>query len=728
MSETDRRIDALVGAMSWADKLAQLQIAYHPDPVEAGRMVAAGIGGVFWPRNAAATNGLQRIAMTESRHGIPLLIGLDVIHGQRTIFPIPLAQAAGFDPDVSHLDGRVSAAEAASGGVNWAFAPMVDVSRDPRWGRVVEGFGEDAYLNAVFGAAKVRGFQGGSLSDPDSIAACVKHFVGYGAAEGGRDYNTVDVSEERLRGVYLPPFRAAVDAGAATVMASFNTVAGSPVHANRRLLTEILKQEWGFQGFIVGDADGVANLIPHGVAEDLPDALRQAFGAGLDMEMGGHVVDVDGVCAVGPGEIDPDRIDDAVRRILRLKIELGLFDRPFVDETKEMTAPSAATRTAARGAARRCPVLLVNDGTLPLAPDPGRILLVGPYSDSTDHLGAWVQSFGAPAGTLADALAAALPTAVLTVLPGASFFGQDPSQQAAAAVAAADADVIVVAVGEPSSITGEAASRSDLRLPGDQEHLIAAIAATGRPFVVVLIIGRPLVLSAWIDLAPTVLVAWHLGTEAAPAIADLLTGVVDPAGRLPMAFPRSVGQVPIYYDHENTGRPATTEGTLEQEEIDIGLHGPANLADRYTSKYRDLPLGPLFGFGHGLGYTTFQYDPPTLSTPALAWEDLRAGGRVTVSVRVRNTGSRRADEVVQLYVRDRVASLAPPVRRLRGFARITLDPGAGESVEISIDWDDLAFWREHEQVVEPGWFDFYVGGTLESATPVAFAVTERTMA
>ena len=723
MSETVRRIDDLVAAMSWAEKLAQLQIAYHPDPVEAGRMVAAGIGGVFWPRSAAATNALQRVATQQTRHGIPLLVGLDVIHGQRTIFPVPLAQAASFDPGVTHLDGRVSAAEAASGGVNWTFAPMVDVSRDPRWGRVVEGFGEDNFLNAVFGAAKVRGFQGGSLSGPDSIAACVKHFAGYGAAEGGRDYDTVDVSETRLRGVYLPPFRAAVNAGAATVMASFNTVAGRPAHVNRHLLTEILKQEWGFRGFVVGDADGVANLIPHGVAQDLPDALQQSFTAGLDMEMGGHVVDGDGVTALGPGDLDPDRVDDAVRRVLRLKFELGLFDRPFVDEDAEITAPTSASRAAAREAGRRCPVLLTNDGTLPLRSDPGRVLLVGPYADSADHLGAWVQSFGAPAGTLADALRAALPNADLQVLPGATFFHRQPELQDAAAKAADDADVVVVAVGEPSSLTGEAASRSDLRLPGDQEQLIAAVAATGRPFVVVLMTGRPLVLSAWIDLAPAVLLAWHLGTEAASAIADLLTGVVDPAGRLPMTFPRSVGQVPIYYDHENTGRPATTDGTLEQEEIDIGLQGPANLAERYTSKYRDLPLGPLFGFGHGLGYTTFQYDPPTLSTPALAWADLRDGRRVTVSVRVQNTGTRRADEVVQLYVRDRVASLAPPVRRLRGFDRITLDPGTGAIVEMSLGWDDLAFWVGGAEVVEPGWFDLYVGGTLESAVPVAFVVT-----
>jgi beta-glucosidase len=716
MSEwRDERIEQLLEEMSWEEKLAQLQITYRPRLEDAKELVRAGIGAVFWPANAQNTNALQRVAVEETPHCIPLLIGLDVIHGQRTIFPIPLAQAASFDPAVAESDGRVSAAEAASGGVNWAYSPMVDVSRDPRWGRVAEGFGEDTYLTSLFGAAKVRGFQGASLADAGSIAACAKHFVAYGAAEGGRDYNTVDVSEQRLRNVYLEPFRAAVEAGVATVMASFNTVAGKPVHANSHLLTDILKVEWTHAGFVVGDADGVANLIPHGVAEDMHDALLQSFHAGLDMEMGGHVVGVDGSTTLTPDVLSSERVDDAVRRVLRLKVALGLFDDPYVDESAELTGPTETSRIAARAAAERSVVLLKNDGTLPLPEGPARVLLVGPYAESTDHLGAWVQSFGAPAGALADGLRAQHPGIDLTVLPGASFFGSGNGYNDAAALAAANHDVVLVAVGEPSSLSGEASSRSDLRLPGSQEALIKAVAGTGKPFVVVLINGRPLVMSEWIDLAPSVLEAWHLGTEAPAAIARILTGAVNPAGRLPMSFPRSAGQVPIYYDHENTGRPAVTGGSLQQDEIDIGLQGPGNVDDRFSSKYRDLPLGPQFSFGHGLSYTSFTYTAPAVSVPQLSLAELHTGSGFDVSVRVTNTGERAGDEVVQLYVRDPVASLSQPVRRLRGFSRVTLDPQESTIVKFSLGWSDLGFWtgRDAEFIVEPGRFEIHIGGSLD---------------
>jgi beta-glucosidase len=719
------RVEHLLAALSWEEKLAQLQIAYRHRLEDALELVRSGIGAVFWPRSATATNALQRAAAEETAHKIPLLVGLDVIHGQFTTFPIPLAQAASFDPAIAESDGRVSAAEARSGGVTWAFAPMIDVSRDPRWGRVAEGFGEDTYLTAVLGAAKVRGFQGDSLADTGSVAACAKHFVAYGAAEGGRDYNSVDVSEQRLRNVYLEPFRAAVDANVATVMASFNTVAGRPVHANRHLLTDILKEEWGHRGFVVGDADGVVNLIPHGAAEDLHDALVQSFGAGLDMEMGGNVVTPDGSTTLTPEVLAADRVDDAVRRVLRLKFALGLFDNPYADESAEVTGPTEAGRAAAREAAERCPVLLKNDGTLPLAAGPLKVLLVGPYAESNDHLGAWVQSFAAPAGSLADALRAERPDIELTVLPGASFFGYQPHDLEKTAEAAASHDVVLVAVGEPSALTGEASSRSELRLLGDQEALITTIAATGVPFAVILINGRPLVVSDWIDKAPSVLEAWHLGIEAPAAIARILTGAVNPAGRLPMSFPRSVGQIPIYYDHENTGRPATTGGSLQQEEHDIGLHGPANVDDRFTSKYRDLPLGPQFCFGHGLSYTTFSYAPPTVSVSELSHAALKGGVSFEVSVEVTNTGDRSGDEVVQLYVRDPVASLSQPVRLLKRFRRIPLERGESSVVTLSLGWSDLGFWRDAESgyVVEPGRFELHVGGTLDITQQLNIDVT-----
>ncbi|BDZ44473.1 glycoside hydrolase family 3 N-terminal domain-containing protein [Naasia aerilata] len=537
--DTTASIDALLGRMSWADKLNQLQIVWRRDPEEAAQLARNGIGALFWPPTAEAANELQRVAVEESEHGIPLLIGLDVVHGQFTIFPTPLAQAASFDPAVAELDGRISAAEARSAGVNWTFSPMVDVSRDPRWGRVVEGFGEDAYLTGVFGAAKVRGYQGQSLASPDAILACLKHYTGYGLAEGGRDYNTADLSEHRLRSTYLEPFRVAVAAGAASVMASFNTLNGVPMHANRRLLTDVLKTDWGHEGIVVGDADGVAQLVPHGVATDVADAVRLALGAGLDVEMGGNVVSDSGEPILQPGEVDEARIDDAVRRVLRLKFALGLFDRPYVAAPRAATAATASTRAAARTAAERSTVLLKNDGNLlPLAPGARRVLLTGPYARSTDHLGAWVQHFATPAGSLEDALRELLPDAVeLTVADGADFLRPDDGLLAEAVAEAQASDLVIVAVGEPSSLSGEAASRSDIRLPGDQERLLTALADTGVPFVVVLATGRPLDVSAWIDRAPSVLLTWHLGTEAAPAIARTLLGEVNPGGRLPMSFP-----------------------------------------------------------------------------------------------------------------------------------------------------------------------------------------------
>ena len=487
------RVEALLRSMTWDEKLAQMQVVFKPDPAQLERRVRAGAGAIFWPRSAAAVNALQRIAVEQTRLGIPLLVGLDVIHGQRTIAPTPLAMAASFDPDTVECTARLAAAEAASGGVNWTFSPMIDVSRDPRWGRVVEGFGEDPYLNAVMGAAMIRGYQGDDLRAPGSIAATAKHFAGYGHAEGGRDYNSADMSEHQLRNVYLEPFRVATAAGVAAVMAAFNTIGGKPMHANRRLLTGVLKDEWGMAGVIVGDADGVGNLVPHGVAADLIDAVRQSVRAGLDVEMGGSLDD--GHALLTPGDLPADRVDDAVRRILLLKSRLGLFDQPYVPEDQEITEPTHQARAQVCAAAIRSTVLLKNDGTLPVALSSGRILLTGPYATSTDHLGAWTQSFAAPAGSIAGELASRYPLAEVTVEPGAGFYDDDPADLRAVAAAAARHDLVLVFAGEPSHLSGEAASRSDLRLPGRQEELIRTVAATGVPFVVVLVNGRPLVTS-----------------------------------------------------------------------------------------------------------------------------------------------------------------------------------------------------------------------------------------
>ena len=715
--QQERAIDVLIARLSWDEKLAQLQIAYRPRFEDAAALVRSGIGAVFWPGDATRTNELQRVAREESAHGIPVLVGLDVIHGQYTIFPTPLAQAASFDPEVATADARISAAEAASGGVTWTFSPMIDVSPDPRWGRIVEGFGEDPWLTGVFGAAKVRGYQGDLGSG--TLLACAKHYVAYGLAEGGRDYNTVDASEYRLRNGALEPFRVAVESGVASIMASFNTVAGRPMHANHRLLTEVLKDEWGFSGLVVGDADGVVQLVPHGVAASEADAVALALRAGLDVEMGGHVIDAEGHAVVSETDVPLARIDDAVRRVLRLKFARGLMADPFVNAAAEVRVPSPDTLEAARGAARRCPVLLANDGTLPLAPT-ASVLVVGPYGESTDHLGTWTQSFASPAGTLVDALRAAMPEGRVTSLPGAQFFRRDPAAQREAAEAARQHDVVIVAVGEPSSLSGEASSRSDLTLTGDQADLIHAIAATGVPFAVVLVTGRPLIVSDWIDAAPSVLLAWHLGTQGPEAIADLLLGVVSPGGKLPVSIPRSVGQIPVTYDHENTGRPPRVRGQLEHVEIDVAVVGPGNTDDYYTSKYLDLDLGPQFAFGHGLSYSTFVISAPVIHPPIVDAVTLATDG-VRVTATVTNTGRVTADEVVQLYVRDLIASLAQPVRRLRGARRVTLRPGETVEVEFVLGPHDLGFWGDGptaELVVEPGEFEIRVGASL-ATTQVA---------
>ncbi|SDT21653.1 beta-glucosidase [Pseudarthrobacter equi] len=710
--------EQIVASMTYAQKLAQLQIVWRPDSAEAGSLARNGAGALFWPASAQATNALQRIAVEESPHGVPLLIGLDVVHGQFTIFPTPLAQAASFDPEVARADARLSAKEARSNGVNWTFSPMIDVSRDPRWGRVVEGFGEDPYLNAVFGEAKIRGYQGDNLSSNASIAACAKHFVGYSAAEGGRDYNTTDISVQRLHNVYLEPFRAAVAARVASVMASFNAVSGVPMHANRELLTDVLKNEWGHDGIVVADADGVGELVDHGIAADTSDAGRLALSAGLDVEMGGSLLS-DGEPIVREELLDSERLDDAVLRVLRLKQALGLFENPYVDESTAATDPDDASLSAARDTAARCAVLLKNDdGVLPVKPWGQRVLVVGPYADSKDHLGAWVQYFASPTTTsIAESLAEALPESVVTTLPGATFFGSDPGLQAEAAAAAAEADLVIVAVGEPSDLSGEASSRSSLDLPGDQEKLIHAIAGSGTPFAVVLMTGRPLVVSDWIDQCPALLVAWHLGTEAGKAISDVLTGTVNPGGKLPMSFPRAVGQVPIYYNHESTGRPARTGGSLADKRPDVGLTGPNNTDDYYKSKYLDLELGPQFGFGYGLSYTSFELESSPDQALSVTLDELRAGSRISFTTIVRNTGTKDGDEVVQLYISDLLATMTRPVRQLRGFRRVFVPAGEERRVSLTIGWDDLGFWiNDHRAgyIVEPGEFRVGIGSGLTS--------------
>ncbi|WP_432165420.1 glycoside hydrolase family 3 N-terminal domain-containing protein [Streptomyces sp. bgisy031] len=704
------KIKELLGRMTPEEKLGQLQqLSWNGDTGPGGGQTAqaeaaarAGLlGSVLNIHGAAHTNALQRIAVEESRLGIPLLFGLDVIHGYWTTFPIPLAQAASFDPETARRDAEVSAKEARSQGVRWTFSPMMDVSHEPRWGRVAEGNGEDPYLTSAFAAAKVRGYQGpadgGELADDGRIAACAKHFVAYGGAEGGRDYNTVDVSEQRLRNLYLPPFRAAVEAGVATVMASFNTVAGVPAHGNSHTMNDVLKTEWGFDGFVVSDYTGVAELIAHGYAEDGADAARLALNAGLDMEMvSTHVVD-HGTELLAQGHITMDRVDDAVARILQLKFALGLFENPYADELAEITEPAREARAASRAVAARSMVLLRNEGgLLPLRPaGTGPVAVVGPLADSADLHGTWggPGAHRFPSVSVLDGVRAAAPDRTVT------HAGGDIDEAVAAASAA---DLTVIVVGEESRLSGEACSRSDIGLPAGQEELIEAVAATGKPYAVVLFNGRPLALGAWLDTAPAVLEAWHPGIEAGHAVADVLFGRVNPGGKLPVTFPRSVGQVPIYYNHESTGRP----------------YDPQTPDEHFRSRYLDLAQGPRLPFGYGLSYTSFTVSEPRLSREAISTTALLDEGvTAEITVTLTNTGDRVGDEVVQLYVHDVAACITQPVRKLRGFERVTLAPGASTTVTFHLGADDLGFWTNEQTgtfTVEPGRFDLYTGTSSET--------------
>ncbi|MFJ6695138.1 beta-glucosidase BglX [Streptomyces sp. NPDC091272] len=720
----EREITALLRRMTVEEKLGQLQQlpwSYETGPggggtEEATRAAREGrLGSVLSIYGGKSNNALQKIAVEETRLGIPLVYGFDIIHGMWTTFPVPLAQAASFDPEVAATDARVSAAEARSHGIHWTFAPMMDVTHEPRWGRIAEGSGEDPYLTAKLAEAKVVAYQGTAkgrdLRAKDKLAACAKHFVAYGGAEGGRDYNTVVVSESQLRNHYLPPFKAAVEAGCATVMASFNTINGVPAHANTHTLTEILKEEWNFDGVVVSDWTGVQELIPHGFAADGSEAARLGLNAGVDMEMTSTHLVTNGKKLLRGGKISERRLDDAVRRILRLKYELGLFENPYVDEAAVSQGPTPAARKAARDTAARSMVLLKNDRkALPLATSVRSVAVVGPFGDSDDLLGAWAFPFAAkkaPAVSVLKGIRAAVPGAEVTYAPGVDADGKDTGAIHKAVDAAKAADVTVVVVGEASALSGEAAARADISLPGGQERLITAIAATGKPFVVVLVNGRPLTVGDWLGSAPAVLEAWHGGTEAGNAVADVLFGKVNPGGKLPVTFPRSAGQIPIYYNHESTGRP----------------YDPDN---KYTSKYLDLPDGPEFAFGHGLSYTTFETGAPVLGRGSVSARALYGGDTVEVAVSVTNTGDREGDEVVQLYVHDKFAGVVQPVRKLRGFRRVTLAAGRSTTVRFQLGADDLGYWTNAADgafVVEAGDFDIYAGTSSTATAKAALKVT-----
>lgn len=746
-SDVEKRIDALLARMTLEEKLGQLQQLdghadgkYRPEHVELARKGL--LGSTLNVRGVKTTNELQKVALEQSRLKIPLIFGFDVIHGYRTIFPVPLGEAASWDPAAIERAASIAAAETRASGVHWTFAPMVDIARDARWGRIVEGSGEDPYLGSVMASARVRGFQGADYSAADKIVACAKHFVAYGAAEGGRDYNTTDLSERVLREIYLPPFKAAVDAGVGTFMTAFNDLNGVPATANPFILTDILRKEWKFDGFVVSDYTAVLELLNHRLAATEAEAAQRALTAGTDMEMVSQFYSKNVGDLLRQGKVSQQTLDEAVRRILRVKFRLGLFERPYADEARERTVVSNSENVAAaRQIAARSMVLLKNErATLPLNKEVKSIAVIGPLADDPRAmLGSWAGDGRADdTVTLLAGIKQKLPGATILHAKGVAIEGlgvtgnydaRPPTNENAggtnissaantqaariatspvgpnsieeAVQAARQADVVILAVGETADMSGEAASRTSLDLPGRQMELVRAIHSLGKPYVVVLMNGRPLTINWLAENSPAILETWFAGTQAGPAIADVLFGDVNPGGKLPVTFPRTLGQVPIYYNHKSTGRPPTDQ--------------------KYTSKYLDVPVTPLYPFGYGLSYTQFKFGPPELSATSIP-----ANGQLTVNVEVENVGKRTGDEVVQVYIRDVASSVTRPVKELKGFQRITLRPGEKRRVQFTLKPEHLGFYdREMRFVVEPGEFKLMVGPNSEDVQETRFDVVAR---
>jgi len=707
--DVEQRVNALLAQMTLEEKLGQLQQLdgegngnFRPEHLE---LIRKGLlGSTLNVRGAQRTNQVQRVAMNESRLKIPVLFGFDVIHGYRTIFPIPLAEASSWDPSLAERSAAVAAQEANNVGLRWTFAPMVDIARDPRWGRITEGAGEDPFLGAAFARARVRGFQGVDYSAPDKVLACAKHYVAYGAAEGGRDYNTTDLSENILREIYFPPFKAAVDAGVGTLMSAFNAINGVPASANAFTLTKVLRDEWKFDGFVVSDYTSVKELINHGVAANEEEAAALALNAGVEMEMVSRSYNTFGPRLLQQNKVTMARIDEAVRRVLRIKFRLGLFDQPYTDEARE---PNALLRPEsirlAREIAGRSMVLLKNDReALPLSKSVGSIAVIGPLADDRRAPLGWWAGDGKEENTVTPLAGIKAKVSAQTKVGYAK--GCDVKDDSTAGFdeavnLAKQSDLAILFVGETADMVGEAASRSTLDLPGRQMELVQAIHSVGKPTVVVLVNGRPLSVGWIANNVPAILESWMGGSESGNAIADILFGDVNPSAKLPVTFPRSVGQVPMYYNYMNTGRPPEAE-------------------NRYTSKYFDMPWTPLFPFGHGLSYTKFKITNLQLSAPRID-----ANGKLTVSVDVENVGARAGDEVVQLYIRDPVATMTRPVKELKGFQRVNLQPGQKRRVEFVLDREHLGFWnREMRYVVEPGEFRVMVGSSSADVVEARFEV------
>lgn len=711
------RVDSVLSLMTLDEKIGQLNqlsygIGWGPEvkvsvPDEYKELIRDGkVGSFLNAVGAEFTRELQKIAVNESRLKIPLLFGLDVIHGFKTIFPVPLGEAATWEPDVVEVSAHYQAKEAASAGIHWTFSPMVDIARDPRWGRIMEGSGEDPYLGSLMAAARVRGYQE-NLSDLN-IIACAKHYAGYGGAEGGRDYNTVDFSDRTLRDVYLPPFKATVDAGAHTLMASFNEIGGIPSSGSKYLLTDILRKEWGFNGFVVSDWNSIGELINHGFASNLKNAAEIALNAGLDMDMESrayisHLKDLE-----EEDKVDEDVIDESVKRILRIKFLLGLFDDPFRYCSKEREQKNIMTdevKIAALEVAKRSFVLLKNEkNILPLKKTYKRISVIGPLAKSKENpLGGW-SAMGDSTDVISifEGLKSYVDKKIdITYAEGCKINDNSTARFKNAVNTAKKSDLIILCLGESRDMTGEAWSRSSLDLPGVQEALAKELKKTGKPIIVVLMNGRPLSISWLSENVNAILEAWFPGVTAGEAIAKVLFGDYNPAGKLPVTFPRTVGQVPIYYNHKNTGRPGSAD-------------------NHYTSKYFDLPLTPLYPFGFGLSYTTFSFSDLNLSSNNLTAED-----SIIVSVKVKNTGNYDGEEVVQMYIQDLVGSVTRPVKELKGFKKVLLKKGEEKIVHFTILEKDLRFTAADMKFKsEPGKFKVFAGPNSVDVIETEFELTE----
>lgn len=733
---TEQKITDLIQQMTVEEKAGQLNQLDTRKPETPGMIREGKIGSLFNVLGAQNVNELQHIAVEHSRLKIPVLFGYDVIHGYRTTFPIPLAEAGSFDPALIEQAERVAAKEASASGVKWVFAPMVDIARDPRWGRIVEGAGEDPYLGSVIAAARVRGFQGENFADPQNVIACVKHFAAYGAVEGGRDYNTVDISEQTLREVYLPPFQAALKAGVGTFMSAFMDLDGVPGAANHHTLTEILRNEWGFQGFVVSDYSAVDEIPTHGIATGQSDAVREAITAGVDMDMADGAYGKDIPALVQSDKLPMSVLDEAVRRVLRIKFKAGLFDHPYTDPAREATdIYTPENIQIARKMADESIVLLKNsEQTLPLSTNLKTVAVIGPLAyDKADQLGPWAaQGRAVDAITPFEAIKARLPNATVLYSAGVELkpfpgspdaahpqsVGVGPAPPSATGVAggnrvsgpvsiedavatAQKSDAVVMVLGELAWMSGEASSRATLTLPGEQEKLLEAVVATGKPVVLVLESGHPQDIRWANDHVPAIVQAWFLGVQSGNAISDILFGDVNPSAKLPISWPRSVGQIPVYYDHKNTGRPSSP--------------------DRWHTGYLDESKEPLFPFGFGLSYTTFQYGNLQVQTPTIS-----STGTLRVQAEVQNTGNRAGTEVVEFYVHDRIAPTSRPVRELKGFSRVTLAPGERKTVEFNVSANDLGSYNpEMKWIVPPGTYDVWVGPSSTDGIHGTFEVAEN---